>query len=226
MRLRHGTAVALFAARSNFRSTISRVGAVAVVAIAALGTFGQWTAGRGLTLDPDFLFLAYLTGALFILRSGLEQQRECDLVTFLRHNLTRPTDHAVGMVLSLLTSWVALTMLIFLLTLSLSLGDLASAAWFAASFALPAAMLLPFALLVESVSGFRLPFLLPVLGYIVLAAVLTLTLGEERMVSLLRFDVDRGDPGSMLRLAARATTVLVVGMGAYLATVSVRHRDR
>jgi hypothetical protein len=216
--------IGLFALRTNLRSPLSRGGLVALAAIAALGPVGSWTSGRGLAVDGDLLFYGYLTGALFALRSGVEQQREGGLVTYLRHNLATPVEHAVGMILSLIGSWLVLSALLFAVTLAYSGGDLVSAAWLATSFALALALLLPFTLMVESVTTLRIPLLLPVIGYLALVIILALALGEAKMATILGFSVERGDPHGLFRLAVRAVAVLALGMGLFLAAVAVRGR--
>jgi hypothetical protein len=216
--------IGLFALRTNLRSPLTRGGLVALAAIAALGPIGSWTSGQGLAVDGNLLFYGYLAGALFALRSGLEQQREGGLATYLRHNLATPVEHAAGMVLSLMGSWLVLSVVLFAVTLVYSGGDLPSAAWLATSFALALALLLPFTLMVESVMTFRIPLLLPVIGYLALVVILAMALGEERMAAILGFGVERGDPRSLLRLAVRAAVVLAVGMGLFLAAVAVRGR--
>lgn len=224
MSMMHSLHVGIFSLRTNLRSPISRGGMIALAAIAALGPIGSWTSGQGPGVDGDLLFYGYLTGALFALRSGLEQQREGGMVTYLRHNLTTPVEHAVGMAVSLLGSWLVLSTVLFAVTLLYSGGDLASAAWYATAFALALAMLLPFTLMVEAVATFRIPLLLPVIGYLTLVVILALTVGEARMAAIMGFSVERGDPAGLLRLATRAAAIVALGTGLFLAGVGVRGR--
>lgn len=220
------SALARFAIRTNLRAPVTRGGLLALAAIAALGPIGSSTSGRGWALDADLLFYGYLTGALFVLRSGLEQQRGSGLLTYLRHNFASPMEHALGMVLSLLGSWLLLSATAFLLALLLSAGDIGAAAWYTWVFGLAAATLLPFVLMVESVASFRIPMLVPVLGYLALIIVVSIALDPERMVAILGFGADRSDPASSLRLAVRTGAALSVGLAAFLGGTWARSRRR
>lgn len=224
MRPARSIAVAEFAVRANLRSGLAIGGLAAFAAIAMLGPVASLRNGNGWVLDADLLFYGYLTGGLFFLRSGLEQQREAGLQTYLRHNFCTPLEHALGAVLSLMGSWLILTAALWLAGLLGSAGDLATATWYAWAFGLALAVLLPFVLVVESTATLRLPLILPVIGYFTLAIVLALTLGEVRMAELLGFTVERGDLSSSLRLAGRVAVVLPVGMALYLAGVALRSR--
>lgn len=226
MRMYGSLALARFAFRTNLRAPASVGGVLALVAIAALGPMGSWSSGRGWGLEPDLLFYGYLTGALFVVRSGLEQQREGGLATYLRHNFALPLEHALGMVISLLGSWLALTAVMFALALLASAGDLGSAVWYTSIFGLSLAMLLPFVVMVEAVAALRIPMLVPVLGYLVLIIVLAIMVGEERMVAILGMGVERGDPASLLRLAVRSAAVLVAGLAVFLGASWARGRIR
>jgi hypothetical protein len=210
-------ALAWFSLRTNLRAPGSVGGVLALVAIAALGPVGSYASGRGWGLEPDLLFYGYLTGGLFVLRSGLEQQREGGLATYLRHNFTPPMEHAVGMVLSLLGSWLALTAVMFVVALAASAGDLGAAAWYTSIFGLSLAMLVPFVVMVEAVASFRIPMLVPVLGFIALVIILAMAVGEERTVAILGIRVERGDPASLLGLAGRTLAVAGTGFAAFLA---------
>lgn len=224
MSLARSVALAGFAIRTNLRSAIALGGGLAFAAIGGLGPVISLRNGHGWAVDPDLLFYGYLTGALFVLRSGIEQQRECGLQTYLRHNFASPLEHGLGAVLSLVGSWLLLTGLLFMLTLIFSAGDASSAAWYAWAFGLPLALLLPFLLMVESTSSLRIPMIVPVIGYMALAVTLALTVGETRTAAILGFSVDRGDPATSLRLAVRVGVVVPVGMALFLAAVWLRGR--
>jgi hypothetical protein len=224
MNFSHSLAVCGFAMRTNLRSAVSRIGIAGMLALVAVGVLGSWTAGRGLVADPNFLFLGYLSAALFTFRSGVEAQRETGLFTFLRCNFVAPVDHGVAMVLSLLGSWAAITALLMVVSVAFSGGDPALAAWNAVAFGLVAMPFLPFTLMVESATSFRLPLLVPVLGYLIAAALLVAVVGEARAVEIVRFDLDAADPLSLLRFGARAGLVLAGGMAVYLAAVALRGR--
>jgi hypothetical protein len=223
-----GRSVALagFSIRANLRSYLTLGGLVAFAAIALLGPVASLRNGHGWALDPDLLFYGYLTGGLFVLRSGLEQQREAGLQTFLRHNFCTPLEHGAGAVLALMGTWLLLTGLLFLLGLLCSAGDMAAAAWHAWSFGLALALLLPFVIMVESVSSLRIPMILPLIGYLALMVILALTVGEVRMVAILGVSVDRSDPASSLALAGRAGIVVTVGMPSFVAAVALLDRRR
>jgi hypothetical protein len=219
-------ALASFAIRANLRSYLTVGGLLAFVAIALVGSVASLRSGHGWALDPDLLFYGYLTGGLFVLRSGLEQQREAGLQTYLRHNFCTPLEHGAGAALALMGTWLLLTGLLFLLGLLCSAGDLAAAAWYAWAFGLALALLLPFIITVEAVSSLRIPMILPVIGYLTLMVILALTVGEARMVAILGVSVDRTDPASSLGLAGRAGVVVTAGMGTFLATVALLDRRR
>jgi len=224
VRWTRAVALAAFAIRTNARSAITAGGMLGFIAIALLGPIVSMKNGTGWTLDPDLLFFGYLTGALFVLRSGLEQQRECGLQTFLRHNFSSPLEHGLGAVLSLLGTWLLLTTALFALALVCSAGDVATAAWHAWALGVPLAVLLPFVIMVESVSSLRIPMILPVLAYLALAVTLALTMGEARMAAILGLTPDRGDPATSLRLAVRIGMVVPAGMTLFLAAVWLRGR--
>jgi hypothetical protein len=223
-----GRSVALagFSIRANLRSYLTLGGLVAFAAIALLGPVASLRNGHGWALDPDLLFYGYLTGGLFVLRSGLEQQREAGLQTYLRYNFCTPLEHGAGAVLALMGTWLLLNGLLFLLGLLCSAGDMAAAAWYAWSFGLALALLLPFVIMVESVSSLRIPMILPLIGYLALMVILALSVGEARMVAILGVSVDRSDPASSLALAGRAGIVVTVGMPSFLATVALLDRRR
>jgi hypothetical protein len=217
-------ALGCFALRTNLRSPMAIGGMVACVLVGALGPLLSWTGGRGWRVDGDLLFYAYLVGGLFVLRSGVEQQRDGGLQAYIRHNLATPVEHALGAVVALLGAWFLLTALLFSLTLLLSFGDVATAAWYAWAFGLGLSLFLPFALMVESVSTFRIPLIVPLILYMALAVTLALTVGEARTAAILGISADRSDPASSLRLAARAALVATLGFAGFLAAVWVRSR--
>jgi hypothetical protein len=215
-------ALGCFAVRTNLRSPMALGGLAACVLVATLGPVLSWTGGRGWLLEGDLLFYAYLVGGLFVLRSGVEQQREGGLQSYIRHNLATPVEHALGAVLALLGAWLLLTGLLFLVTLLLSMGDVATAVWYAWTFGLGLSLFLPFTLMVESVSSFRIPLVLPLILYMALAVGLALTVGEARTAAILGISADRSDPASSLRLAARAALVAPLGFAVFVASVWIR----
>jgi hypothetical protein len=215
-------ALAAFALRTNLRSPVSLGGLAAFVAIAGLGPVGSWRTGAGWALDADLLFYGYLTGGLFVLRSGLEQQRETGLDVFLRHNLASPVEHAIGAVLALLGSWLLLTGLLLALALASSAGDAGAALWYTWVFALGIALLVPFVPPVESVATLRIPFILPVLGFLALIVGLSLAVGEAEMVAILGVGAERPEPASSLRLALRVAIVMPAVLGLFVVVAGLR----
>ncbi len=209
-------ALAGFALRSNLRSAMWRGGMVAFVLIAGFSLVSSWRSSGAWSLESDFLYFGYLTAALFCLRSGLAQQRETGLLTYLRHNFVQPLEHAAGVALALVGNWGLITALLFALALICSAGDAAAAAWLAWSYGLWMAVLLPFVLLVESVSGMRTPLLIPVLGYFALAVILSGLLGTRTMMGILAIGGDRHDPSAWIQVGARGALVLSVGLGSFL----------
>lgn len=218
-------ALAGFAIRANFRSAVTRGGLAAMVAVGAVGPVVGWRSGRGWSLDPELLVYGYIVGSIFVLRSGLEEQRVRGLMTFLRQNFVSPVEHAAGAVLALLGSWAALTGGLFATALAVG-GSPAEAVWYAWVCGLGVAVLLPFVLMVETVAELRIPMFLPVLGYLALAVVLSLWLDPQRMVAILGVAADPAHPASSLRLAARAVVVLSLGIGVFLAGTRAKGRGR
>ncbi len=223
MRPSRAAALAIFAFRTNVRSPITLGGLLAFGAISMLGPLLSLRSGQGWALDPDLLFYGYLTGGLFVLRSGLEQQRECGLQMYLRHNFATPLEHGLGAVLALLATWALLTGVLVVVALAGSGGDAASALWYAWALGVPLTLLLPFALMVEGVSTLRIPMIVPVLAYLVLAVFLALTVGEARMAAVLGLSPERGNPASSLDLAVRAGVMVPLGMSLFLAGVWATH---
>jgi hypothetical protein len=219
-------ALARFAFRANARSAMARGGVAAFLLIALLGPFISLRNGQGWVLDEDMLFLGFIVGALFALRSGLEQQRESGLQTFLRHNLATPLEHAAGGVLALLATWLLLAVLMFVVALVCSAGDPGTAAWQAWVWGLWLGVLLPFLLFTETFSTLRIPLVLPLIAYFALIITLVFTLGEPRALLLLGTRADPAHPLTSLNLAGRAATVLVLGLAGYLAAVHARARVR
>lgn len=208
-------AVAGFAVRTNGRMWVTRAGLLAGTAIVLLGPLLSTSSGRGWVLDPNLGFFGVLVAAIFGLRSGLEEQRESGLALFLRHNLVSPVEHAAGLVLGLLVTWLLLCAWAFVLVLA-SGGDPAAAAWHASAWGLRALVLLGALPLVESVSTLRTPFILPVLLYLGLIVGSSIAVGEETALAWFA-PVERGDPGSLLPLATQAAASLAVTSALFVA---------
>jgi hypothetical protein len=213
--------LARFAVRANFRMTTTRAGIVAFAGITALGPVNGWKNGIGWVLDTDLLFYGYLVASLFVIRSGLEQQRQTGLLLLLRRNLCSPVEHAAGAIVSLLGTWAVLNGFLFVFALLFG-GSPADAIWRTWVNSLALATLLPFVLLVEAVAEVRIPMLLPILGYLAIAVVLSFTLGTTEMVSLLVVRVDPANPASSIGLLVRAAAVGVPGFGLFIAGTWLR----
>jgi hypothetical protein len=218
-------ALAAFSLRTSLRMGVTRGGLAAFLTIAALGPVGSWRRGQGWAPDPDLLLYGYLVGALFAVRSGLEQQRESGLSGFLRHNMVSPVEHAAAAILSVLGSWAILTGTLF--TASLLAGSgVSGAAWHAWVFGLGLSVLLPFVVGIEAIADIRIPLLVPVLGYLALAVSLSLTLGVARTAAILGMGAEPGDLASSLRLVTRAALIVPPGFGLLLAATWARERWR
>lgn len=222
----NGRSVALgrYALAANFRAPLARIGLVLVVVLALIGLLSQILRDGGWKVDPPFLFYGYALGGIFVVRSGLAEQREGELQTFLRLNFVTPVVHMLGAILSVLGSWLILTGFTFIVAAALSAGDVRMAAWFAWSYGLRIGMLLPLVLMVESVSTLRIPLFLP--GVVWFAALITLTgvVGEERAIAIMSPAVEAGDFGSTVPIAVRAAGALVVGFLLVLAGTAARAR--
>ena len=228
--IRPALAIARFGIAANLRAPLTRVG-LALVPIGALfGLLSSRASGGHWTGQHAFLFYGYLMGAVFAVRSGLGEQRANGLDTFLRVNLVSPLTHTLGATASVIGMWAILTTLTFLVAAVFS-GGPADAGWLTWSYGLRVAMLLPFVLLVESVSALSIPLFLPAAAWFVAFAVLTIVLGEDRAVAVLSPPVELGDWGSTLPIAARTAVVMVAGFalvlgGSVLGTARGRSRAR
>lgn len=218
-------ALARFALRTNVRMWITRAGLAGAAAVILLGSFLSWRHGGGWRPDPDLSFLGWLTGMLFVMRSGLEEQNQTGLTTFLRHNLAAPGEHALAGALALVATLALYTGFAFVVMLAG--GDaVGSAAWRAWFWLLVGAAFLPFIPMVEAVARFRLPAVLPALFYLALLVVLSLTLGETRATALFGASADPAVPASSLPVAARAGAILLGGFTAYVGGTMLLDRVR
>ena len=215
-------ALAAFAIRTNWRARITVGGLGIYLMVAAVAVATESSRGGGWSANREILFYGFVAGALFVIRSGLEDQREGDLVVFLRHNLVRPIEHATGTVVSLAGTWLLYCLVAFAVSLLASGGDAAMAAWIAWTGMLRGAILLPFVPVVETSARLRIPFLVPALGYLVLMVVLSLVMSEERMVAILGTPGDQGDYIRSLSLAARAAAVSALGFGGFIGAAALR----
>lgn len=218
-------AAARFAAVSNLRSWPARVGAAAFVGIAGLGQVLARTAEPAPQDDRLFGY-AFLIGAVFLLRSGLAEQRKGGFDLFLRHNLLTGGRQTLAHALALVLQLLLYALVCFLAGAVLSLGDLAFAAWYTAVLGLAVALVLPLVLLVEAVADFRLPLVVvAILAAVALMAGMAVR-GPEETLMLLGLRVTRYDPASLVPLLLRVGIILPVGFGVIAAAVAWRDRVR
>lgn len=226
MSVRKSLALAGHAIGTNLRQPFTWAGAALLVAVSLLGpavsiqNHGVWG------FDADLLGTGFAFGALFVMRSGLVEQRIGGLQEFLRENFVTPVEHMGGMILSLLATWLLYTAVAFLVALLLSGGDLGLAAWSVWLLMLTSGLLLPFVLMVECVSELRTPLAVP--GFVYFATLFTLAglVGYERTADLMALNADRSWPPSSIPLAFRAGASLVGGIGLVFAATAVRARGR
>lgn len=200
-------ALARFGLACNLRSGLTRTGLALGLTLMVLGPVIAVMNGLPWGLDHDFALFGTLTMALFLLRSGLESQRELGLVDYFRHNFVSPAAHALSLLLALLAAWAVLCLTVLLAVLVISRGDAALAAWLASAYGLRALLLLGFVPLVERVATFRLPFLVPVIAYFVLTITLATMVPEERALVLMGA-TRRLEWRSMAPLARQVAVVL------------------
>lgn len=226
MSARRSLAIARHALQTNLRAPFTWTGALLLFAVALLGpvislkNHGVWR------LDTDLLGTGFAFGALFVIRSGLVDQRTGGLQEFLRENFVTPLEHMAGVILSLMATWLAFSLLTFLVALLLSGGDAGLAAWTVWLLLLTTGMLLPVVLVVECVSDLRTPLFVP--GFIYFAAIFTMAglVGSQRAAHLMALNADRSWPPSSLPLATRAAVSLGVGLTLVLVGTWLRARRR
>lgn len=222
-------AVARFAVGSNLGRWLTRGGLLAGAGVMVLGPLLSARQGLGWHFDREIGFLGFFTMALFTVRSGLEEQRELELVTFVRHNLASPIEHGLGLVIGLGGTWLGLCALTFGTVLIATVGDVSMAAWATAAWGLRLLVILGFVLLVEAIASLRLPLILPSFGYLGLLVALSVILPEEHALALF-IPVERGDSAALARLAIQGVASFAATAGLFLAlTVFARplgHRLR
>ena len=211
--------------RTNLSMWMTRGGLIGMLLITLLGPVLAYTRGAGWSFDSDLGFYGFLIGALFVLRSGLEEQRDVGLVVYLRQNLMTHVEHSLGLFISLIASWLVLCIFGFLGLLIATAGDAATAAWHTWAWGGQALMLAGFVPLVEAVSRFRLPFVLVAIIYFALVIAGSLVLGEARLGELLVV-LDRGDPSTTLRMLGRIALSLAITLAAFVGMGTLRWRGR
>ncbi len=226
MTARTTLALAAFALRTNLRMWLTRAGFTGAGAIIMLAAFLPWRAGSGWHADSDLAGYGYFVGLLFALRSGLEEQRETGLVTFLRHNLVSPVEHAVAGSLALVATGVIYTVFALLVMVLAGAGGLATVFRELGSWLFWAALVLPFIPMVEAVARLRLPAVLPFVVFMALLVVLHLALGEARALMLTRGTSDITRAAPLLPRLLRVATAFAGGFGLYIGGTAVAARAR
>lgn len=219
-------AVAAHMARCSLRSGLTRAGLGAIVLIPLLGPVASLTRGGGWTLDRELYLCGFVVGSLLAIRSGLGEQRERALDTFLRCNFVTRSEHALAVLLSLVTAWAAVCGMGLLAALVASGADLRLAAWATGTLAARSALLLPLVPPVEAVSRLRTPFLVAALAAIAVGLGLSVVAGEPTLLRVFGSPGEPGDLGALGPLSARAVLVMAPGFAAYLAAAALPARCR
>lgn len=224
--IRRVLAVARHSVHTNLRTPFTWMGAALLVTVSLLGAVISLRNHGSWALDPEMLGTGFAFGALFVVRSGIVEQRVGGLQDFLRVNFITPSEHVLAAVLSLTAAWLLYTAFAFAVALVLSGGDVGWAAWTVWLLALTLGMLLPFALMVECASDLRTPLFVP--GFIYFAGLFALAaaLGHQRMAGLLGLNADRAWPASSLPLAGRAGVSLLGGFAVVLLVAWARAQGR
>lgn len=217
--LRRVAALCAFSTRANLRSRPARLGALVLVLVIALGQALALTRPGGAPEDDRLFGYAFLVGAVLLLRSGLAEQRRAGLAEFLGHNFLTPTQQGAGHAGALVLQLAGFCALAFAAAAILSGGDVRFAAWYTAVMGLAAALFLPLVLAVETVSNFRLPLVLVVLGLVIAVAAADALVGSERFLAGLGLRVTRYEPSTLLPLVVRVAIALPAGF----AVVGVIH---
>lgn len=226
MSIRRTMALARHAFHTNLLTPFTWAGGLLLVAVALLGPVISLTRHGVWGFDADLLGTGFAFGALFVIRSGLVEQRAGGLQDYLRENFVTPLEHMAGVTLSLLATWIGYACFGFLVALLLSGGDAGLAAWTVWLLLLVTGLLLPFVLMVECVSELRTPLFVP--GFLYFAALFTLSglLGYQRTSDLMAMNADRAWPPSSLPLAMRAAISLIAGLALVFAGTWLRSQGR
>lgn len=217
-------AIARYSMAGILRTPYTWVAGTLLLAMVGLGMYSSARQGIGWRLSPSFLADGALLAAVFGLRSGLIDQRTSGLQGFLRMNMITPVEHMIAAISSLLGTSLLLCTALFALALVLPGGGLGTAAWQTWLFGLRIFPLLPFTLVMESVSSIQLPFFVPALLWVGLVMVLVAVLGEGPAIALVSPPVVPGVYGSTAPRIVRALIVGAVGFGGVLAVTRVRGR--
>lgn len=216
-------ATASFAIRANLRSGLVRGGLLMALAVMLVGPLVAVTRGLAWSFDPEFGFFGFLVLALFTIRSGHQEQRELGMAEFFRQNFVGAMAHALAMVASTLAAWAAVCATGFLAILAISGGELGTACWYTASWGLRTLLLVGLVPLVEQTASFRLPLLLPALGYLILLVALTILLPEEEAIALF-VPTTPGETRALGRLALQAGILVPAATTAFVLLVTAAPR--
>ena len=221
MTTRRPLALARFALAGNLRTPYTWAGAALFFGLTALGLVSSARAGRGLIVDPGFVFDGAVLAALFGLRSGLVAQRRSGLRAYLRSYVS-PVEHTAGAILSLLGVWLLVSGAVFTFNLALPGGSPTEAGWQVTVFAVRTGPLLPFVLLTERFTTIEIPFVLPALAYVGLLMALVVVFGEVEALAALAPPLAAHDYRSVLPVAGRTGAVMALGFGALLGAAGLR----
>ena len=213
-------ALARFDVSHGLRSPYAWVGGGFLILLTVLGVVASARAGRGIAVDPGFVFDGALLAAVFGVRSGRVARRKNGLRPYLSSFVT-PVEEAGADILALLTVWGLVCGAVLLLNLP-GPGGAGDAAWHATVFAVRTGVLLPFVVIAESVTTIEIPFFPPVLAFVGLLMTLVLTVGEAEAVAALAPPLPRGDWTAAAAVAGRTGAVLTLGFGALLLEARIR----
>lgn len=216
-------AVAAYMLRCGGRLGLTRAGLGALVLLTLLGPLASLSRGAGWAFDPEIHLLGFLVGSMGAIRSGLAEQRENRLDTYLKVNFLSRREHALGVVISLIVSWAAVCVTGIVASVAAS-ADLRLALWATGALAARTALLLPIVPLAEATTRLRVPFLLPVLLAVAGAISLSVLAGEGLMLRVLGSPGAPGDLRALPPLFARAAAVAVPGFGLYLVLAAIQDR--
>ena len=225
--MRRTLALAGYALHANLLAPFTWTGAALVPGIALLGSLAALVQEGAWSYQPALLAVGFVLGAIFVIRSGLVEQRTGGLQDFLRTDFVSPAVHMSAAVLSLVATWLLFSAYTFIVALVLSGGDAGGAAWSAWTLSLRLGMLLPFVVMVEAAADVKTPLVVPGALYFALLFAVALFVGAPEAVELLGLDTDRAFPWRSSRpLAIRTAVSLVAGFALVLAGTAVRGRKR
>ena len=218
--------LARHAVHANLSMPFTRAGAALVAGVVLLGAILSLTREGRWALDADLLGTGLAFGAIFVIRSGLVEQRMGGLQDFLRVNFVTPLEHMAASVLSLVAAWLALGAWTWLVGVVVSLGDIGTVSWTVWVTMLVLGILLPFTLMIECVTDLRTPFVIP--GFVWVAGLLTLgvTIGTQETITLLGLNTDPAWFPSSYPLVRRTLVTLALGFALVLAGTAIRGRAR